>query len=69
MIGQAFINDYVILFRYLNSFAKAAGLSDKVTLSMSPDVPLVVEFKVSSSDNDYGYIRYYLAPKIEDEDS
>lgn len=36
---------------------------------MSPDVPLVVEFKVSSQENEYGYIRYYLAPKIEDEDS
>ncbi|CAL8109651.1 unnamed protein product [Orchesella dallaii] len=55
--------------RYLNSFAKAAGLSEKVTLSMSPDVPLVVEFKVATTDNEYGYIRYYLAPKIEDEDS
>jgi len=55
--------------RYLSSFAKAAGLSEKVTLSMSQDVPLVVEFKVASGDSDYGYIRYYLAPKIEDEDS
>lgn len=53
------------LFRYLNSFAKASGLSEKVQLSMSPDVPLVVEFKVQ----DIGYIRYYLAPKIEDDDS
>jgi len=51
--------------RYLNSFAKASGLSEKVQLSMSPDVPLVVEFKVQ----DIGYIRYYLAPKIEDDDS
>jgi len=32
---------------------------------MSPEVPLVVEFKVS----EIGYIRYYLAPKIEDEDN
>jgi len=55
--------------RYLSSFAKAAGLSEKVTLSMSQDVPLVVEFKVVSGESDYGYIRYYLAPKIEDEDS
>jgi len=55
--------------RYLSSFAKAAGLSEKVTLSMSQDVPLVVEFKVGSGDNELGYIRYYLAPKIEDEDS
>jgi len=55
--------------RYLSSFAKAAGLSEKVTLSMSQDVPLVVEFKVGSGENELGYIRYYLAPKIEDEDS
>jgi len=51
--------------KYLNSFAKASGLSERVQLSMSADVPLVVEFKVP----DIGYIRYYLAPKIEDEDS
>jgi len=32
---------------------------------MSPEVPLVVEYKIG----DVGYIRYYLAPKIEEEDS
>ena len=32
---------------------------------MSPDVPLVVEYKIG----DIGHVRYYLAPKIEDEDS
>ena len=37
----------------------------QVTLSMSPEVPLVVEYKIG----DIGYIRYYLAPKIEDEDN
>jgi len=51
--------------RYLNSFAKAAGLSKQVQLSLSQEVPLVVEFKIE----DIGYIRYYLAPKIEDEDN
>lgn len=51
--------------RYLNAFAKASSLADQVQLSMSPEVPLVVEFKVS----EIGYIRYYLAPKIEDEDN
>jgi len=51
--------------RYLQAFAKAAGLSTKVQLSMSQEVPLVVEFKV----NEIGHIRYYLAPKIEDEDN
>ncbi|CAG7722803.1 unnamed protein product, partial [Allacma fusca] len=32
--------------RYLQAFSKAAGLSDQVVLSMTPDVPLVVEFKI-----------------------
>lgn len=50
--------------RYLQQFAKATPLSDYVTLSMSPDVPLVVEFKIENK----GYIRYYLAPKIEEDD-
>jgi proliferating cell nuclear antigen len=30
---------------------------------MSQEVPLVVEFKIP----DLGYLRFYLAPKIEDE--
>merc|ERR1719328_989046 len=51
--------------RYLNMFTKASCLAPQVTLSMSPEVPLVVEFKIG----DIGHIRYYLAPKIEDEDN
>jgi len=51
--------------RYLNSFAKAVGLSKQVQLSLSQEVPLVVEFKIEN----IGYVRYYLAPKIEDEDN
>ncbi|KAF6205745.1 hypothetical protein GE061_019918 [Apolygus lucorum] len=51
--------------RYLNSFTKATPLSGQVILSMSADVPLVVEYKIG----EIGQIRYYLAPKIEDEDS
>jgi len=50
--------------RYLNMFAKATPLSPYVTLSMSPDVPLVVEYKIENK----GHLRYYLAPKIEDEE-
>ncbi len=47
--------------RYLNFFTKATSLSDQVKLSMSPDVPLVVEYKMK----DLGYLRYYLAPKLQ----
>jgi len=55
--------------RYLNFFAKATPLSDVVTLKMSPDVPLVVEYKIQTEDGDMGHIRFYLAPKIaEDEE-
>ncbi|XP_070544247.1 uncharacterized protein [Ptychodera flava] len=49
--------------RYLNFFTKATPLSPQVTLSMSCDVPLVVEYKIA----DMGYIRYYLAPKLEED--
>jgi len=33
---------------------------------MSPDVPLVVEYKIGD-ESDMGHIRFYLAPKIADE--
>jgi len=44
--------------------AQATGLSPQVTLSMSKELPVVVEYRIA----DMGYVRYYLAPKIEDED-
>jgi len=50
--------------RYLCSFAKSSALSSQVTLSFSDDVPLQVAFQM----DDLGSIKYYLAPKIEDED-
>ena len=49
--------------RYLNFFTKATGLSSNVTLSLSSEVPLVVEYTIE----ELGYVRYYLAPKIEDD--
>jgi len=57
--------------RYLNFFAKATPLSSTVILRMSPEVPLVTEYKISDDKNktDIGHIRFYLAPKIEDEEA
>jgi proliferating cell nuclear antigen len=49
--------------RYLNFFTKATPLSGSVILNLSKDVPLVVEYRIE----ELGHIRYYLAPKIEDE--
>jgi len=50
--------------RYLNFFTKATPLAETVTLSLSKDVPLMVEYRIG----DMGYIRYYLAPKIEEDE-
>lgn len=51
--------------RYLNNFAKATPLSASVKLGLSKDVPLVVEFIIS----EIGCLKFYLAPKIDDEEN
>merc|ERR1712226_274185 len=45
--------------RYLNMLTKATCLAPQVSLSMSPDVPLVVEYKIG----DIGHVRYSWHPK------
>lgn len=47
----------------LNYFNKAAGLSDQVHLSLSDNTPLVVEYKI----HEYGNLKFYLAPKLNEE--
>ncbi|KAL2809246.1 Mysoin-binding motif of peroxisomes-domain-containing protein [Aspergillus granulosus] len=49
--------------KYLVNFCKATNLSDKVTLCLSQEVPLLVEYGLGS-----GHLRFYLAPKIGDEE-
>ena len=51
--------------RYLNSFTKATPLAPMVQLQMSKELPVVVQYLIA----DMGYVRYYLAPKIEDEEA
>ncbi|RDY09238.1 Proliferating cell nuclear antigen [Mucuna pruriens] len=50
--------------RYMNSFTKATPLSSSVTVSLSNELPVVVEYKIA----EMGYVRFYLAPKIEEEE-
>mmetsp|Transcript_24237 Transcript_24237/g.34673 ORF Transcript_24237/g.34673 Transcript_24237/m.34673 type:complete len:261 (-) Transcript_24237:1322-2104(-) len=50
--------------RYLNFFTKATSLGGTVILSMSPEVPVVVEYPIGET----GYIKYYLAPKIDEDE-
>ncbi len=52
--------------RYLGFFTKATSLSGSVTLSMSQDVPLVVEYGIHNGEEDMGHVKFYLAPKIEE---
>ncbi|KFM28599.1 Proliferating cell nuclear antigen [Auxenochlorella protothecoides] len=61
------MNEPVVLtfaLRYLNSFTRATGLSPMVQIKLSKDLPVVVEYRIA----DMGFVRYYLAPKIEDEE-
>lgn len=46
--------------KYLVNFCKASGLSTKVKLCLSQEVPLLVEYNLSGSS----YLRFYLAPKV-----
>lgn len=46
--------------KYLVNFCKAAGLSDRVKLCLSNEVPLLVEYQLSNNS----YLRFYLAPKV-----
>lgn len=46
------------------NFTKATPLSNRVTIGLIADIPMMVEYKVAS----VGYIRYYLAPKMNDDD-
>ena len=50
--------------RYLNIFNKAATLSPTVTLKLTADTPIVVEYKIDK----LGSVKYFLAPKINDDD-
>lgn len=49
----------------MNSFAKATPLASQVTISLSSELPVVVEYKIA----EMGYVRFYLAPKIEEDEA
>ena len=47
--------------RYLAMFTKATPISSTVKISMTEDMPIVVEYTIENT----GSLRYYLAPKID----
>lgn len=50
--------------QYLKKFTAAGPLADTVTISLSKDVPMVITYEIK----DLGHIKYFLAPKIDDDD-
>ncbi|RMD44532.1 hypothetical protein DV735_g531, partial [Chaetothyriales sp. CBS 134920] len=50
--------------KYLVNFSKATALAPKVKLCLSQEVPLLVEYNLSGTS----YLRFYLAPKIGDDE-
>ena len=53
--------------KYFISFTKATALSQYVQLQISPELPLSVQYKMEEGNDDLGFIRYYLAPKMDDD--
>ena len=65
--------------RYFAQFTKATACATRVNISLSDNVPAVVEYRLSppgekeddeaddGDGEDLGFVRYYLAPKIEDD--
>ncbi|KAJ4456373.1 putative Proliferating cell nuclear antigen [Paratrimastix pyriformis] len=53
--------------RLLSQFTKATPLSPTVELRVSSDQPLCVSYEIGTDG--HGSIQYYLAPKIEDEET
>ena len=56
--------DLTFGLKYLNDIVKASTLSTNVTIKMADKTPALFEFKMESG----GYLRYYLAPKFDDEE-
>ncbi|CAI2344638.1 unnamed protein product [Caenorhabditis sp. 36 PRJEB53466] len=51
--------------KYMNQFTRATALGDRVRLSLCNEVPVVVEYPIEEN----GYLRFYLAPKIDDDEN
>ena len=49
--------------KYLMNFTKCSPLSEHVKLCLSEEMPLLVEFNINSTNS---FLRYYLAPKVDE---
>lgn len=56
--------DLTFGLKYLNDIIKATSLSGTVTIKLADKTPALFEFKLDAG----GYLRFYLAPKFDEED-
>ena len=54
----------VFALRYLNMFTKVSSLSQQVSLYLSKEFPLMVEYKLQQ----LGVLKFYLAPRISNDE-
>jgi proliferating cell nuclear antigen len=54
--------DIDLSLKFLSAFTKATPLSDTVNIGFSEGIPCLVEYPVQKM----GYLRFYLAPKVDD---
>lgn len=54
--------DLSFALRYLTMFTKASTVGQQVSLYLSKEFPLMVEYKLAS----LGVLKFYLAPRISD---
>ena len=50
--------------RYLNMFTKASAIGQQVSLYLSKEFPLMVQYQLG----ELGVLKFYLAPRISDND-
>lgn len=51
-----------ISMKYINFMSKLNGLSESVSISLGENMPMFFDFSL----HDYGYLRFYIAAKMED---
>lgn len=58
------VSEAIFHEKHANIYKQSTPLSNRVTLSLSKDIPLLLEYEFAA-----GHIKYFLAPKIGDEDA
>lgn len=53
---------------YLTNIIKIGNVTETLTLEFSSEMPMLMSFKLKPINDSYGYISYFLAPRVEEEE-